>query len=163
MAKKTFKGRPLLPGNHQGTALATQGPFNTTGSYLENMFAGNSETAPCTDPNNKEMFGKELKDGILCFTTTVGSTLGGAALMGVNDLGVGPKAMLFSQHVDSVSLAGWLMDDIWNERRVIASCTVLARSTAFCALNHSEPCSQPATFGGRVGRWPAAFMPSSSR
>lgn len=119
MAKKTFQGRPLLPGNLEGTALATQGPFNTTGSYLENMFAGNSETAPCTDPNNKEMYGKELKDGILCFTTTVGSTLGGAALMGVNDLGVGPKAMLFSQHVDSVSLAGLLMDDIWNDRRVI--------------------------------------------
>jgi hypothetical protein len=27
--------------------------------------------------------------------------------------------MLFSQHVDSVSLAGLLMDDIWNGRRVI--------------------------------------------
>jgi predicted aconitase with swiveling domain len=117
---KTFKGRPLLAGKLEGKALATKGPFNTTGSYLENMFAGNSTSAPCTDPSNKEMFGKELKDGILCFTTTVGSTLGGAALMGVNDLGVGPKAMLFSQHVDSVSLAGLLMDDIWNDRRVIA-------------------------------------------
>ena len=113
---KTFKGRPLLAGNLKGKALATKGPFNTTGSYLENMFAGNSTSAPCTDPNNKEMFGN---GGILCFTTTVGSTLGGAALMGVNDLGVGPKAMLFSQHVDSVSLAGLLMDDIWNDRRVI--------------------------------------------
>ena len=119
MAKKIFKGRPLLGGNLKGKALATKGPFNTTGSFLENMFAGNSTTAPCTDPNNKEMFGKDLNGGILCFTTTVGSTLGGAALMGVADLGVGPKAMLFSQHVDSVSLAGLLMDDIWNDRRVI--------------------------------------------
>ena len=116
---KTFKALPLLAGNLKGKALATKGPFNTTGSYLENMFAGNSTSAPCTDPNNKEMFGKDLNGGILCFTTTVGSTLGGAALMGVNDLGVGPKAMLFSQHVDSVSLAGLLMDDIWNDRRVI--------------------------------------------
>ena len=39
--------------------------------------------------------------------------------MGVGSLGVGPKALLFSQHVDSVSLAGVLMDDIWNGRRVI--------------------------------------------
>mgnify|MGYP001553575124 FL=1 len=39
--------------------------------------------------------------------------------MGVGSLGVGPKAMLFSQHVDSVSIAGLLMDDIWNGRRVI--------------------------------------------
>jgi hypothetical protein len=34
-------------------------------------------------------------------------------------LGLGPKAMLFSQHVDSVSIAGLLMDDIWNGNRVI--------------------------------------------
>ena len=119
MAKKTFKGRVVLPGEVAGKATVSKAPFNTSGSYIENMFAGNSTSAPCTDHNNKEMFGKELKDGILCFTTTVGSTLGGAALMGVNDLGVGPKAMLFSQHVDSVSLAGVLMDDIWNDRRVI--------------------------------------------
>ena len=39
--------------------------------------------------------------------------------MGVGSLGLGPKAMLFSQHVDSVSLAGLLMDDIWNGKRVI--------------------------------------------
>ena len=119
MAKKTFKGRPLLAGNLDGEALASKQPLNTTGSYLENLFGGNTETAPCTDPNNKEFYGKELGGAILCFTTTVGSSLGGAALMGVGSLGLGPKAMLFSQHVDSVSLAGLLMDDIWNGNRVI--------------------------------------------
>jgi hypothetical protein len=40
-------------------------------------------------------------------------------MMGVNDLGVGPKAMLYSQHTDSVTSAGLFMDDIWNDRRVI--------------------------------------------
>jgi predicted aconitase with swiveling domain len=119
MAKKTFKGRPLLSGSLEGTALASKQPFNTTGSYLENLFGGKSDSAPCTDPNNKEFYKKELAGAILCFTTTVGSSLGGAALMGVGSLGLGPKAMLFSQHVDSVSLAGLLMDDIWNDRRVI--------------------------------------------
>ena len=119
MAKKSFKGRPLLAGNLNGKALASKQPLNTTGSYLENLFGGNTKTAPCTDPNNKEFYGKELGGAILCFTTTVGSSLGGAALMGVGSLGLGPKAMLFSQHVDSVSLAGLLMDDIWNGRRVI--------------------------------------------
>ena len=94
-------------------------PLNTTGSYLENLFGGNTKTAPCTDPNNKEFYGKELGGAIICTTTTVGSSLGGAALMGVGSLGLGPKAILFSQHVDSVSLAGLLMDDIWNDRRVI--------------------------------------------
>jgi predicted aconitase with swiveling domain len=119
MAKKTFKGRPLLPGNLEGKALASKSPFNTTGSYLENLFGGNTKTAPCTDPNNKEFYKQELSGAIICTTTTVGSSLGGASLMGVGSLGLGPKAMLFSQHVDSVSIAGLLMDDIWNGRRVI--------------------------------------------
>lgn len=119
MAKATFKGRPLLPGNLSGEVLASKSPLNTTGSYLENLFGGRKDSAPCTDPNNKEFYQKDLDGAIICTTTTVGSSLGGAALMGVGSLGLGPKAILFSQHVDSVSLAGLLMDDIWNERRVI--------------------------------------------
>lgn len=119
MAKKSFKGRPLLAGDLNGKALASKQPFNTSGSYLENLFGGNSTTAPCTDPNNKAFYKKDLSGAIICTTVTVGSSLGGASLMGVGSLGVGPKAMLFSQHIDSVSYAGLLMDDIWNGRRVI--------------------------------------------
>jgi predicted aconitase with swiveling domain len=119
MATKSFQGRPLLAGNLKGEALASKQPFNTSGSYLENLFGGNSTSAPCTDPNNKEFYKKELGGAIICTTTTVGSSLGGASLMGVGSLGLGPKAMLFSQHIDSVSWAGLLMDDVWNGRRVI--------------------------------------------
>ena len=119
MAKKTFKGRPLLAGDLKGKVLASKQPLNTTGSYLENLFGGKKDSAPCTDPNNKEFYKKDLSGAIICTTTTVGSSLGGAALMGVGSLGVGPKAMLFSQHVDSVSISGLLMDDIWYGHRVI--------------------------------------------
>ena len=119
MATKTFKGRPLLAGNLTGEALASKQPLNTTGSYLDNLFGGNTTSAPCTDPNNKDFYKKELGGAIICTTTTVGSSLGGAALMGVGSLGLGPKAILFSQHIDSVSYAGLLMDDVWNGRRVI--------------------------------------------
>ena len=119
MATKSFKGRPLLAGDLKGEALASKQPFNTSGSYLENLFGGNSTTAPCTDPNNKAFYKKELSGAIICTTVTVGSSLGGASLMGVGSLGLGPQAMLFSQHIDSVSWAGLLMDDVWNGRRVI--------------------------------------------
>ena len=94
MAKKTFKGRPLIPGNAEGKALASKQPLNTTGSYLENLFGGNTESAPCTDAVNESFHGKNLAGQILCFPTTVGSTMGGATLMGVGSLGLGPKAML---------------------------------------------------------------------
>ena len=71
---KTFKGRALIPGNLQGEALVSKQPFNTTASYFTNMFAGNTETAPCTDANNKELYNKDLKGAIICTPQTVGST-----------------------------------------------------------------------------------------
>jgi len=119
MAKKTFKGRPLLPGNAEGKALASKQPFNTSGSYLDNLFGGNTESAPCTDAVNKAFHGKNLAGQILCFPTTVGSTMGGATLIGVGSMGMGPKAMLYAEHIDSVSSAGLFIDDVWNDRRVI--------------------------------------------
>ena len=119
MAKKTFKGRPLLPGKLKGKALASKHPFNVSATYLENLFGGNTKTAPCTDVVNEEWAGKNLAGAILCFPSGVGSTMGGATLMGVGSLGLGPKAMLYSGHVDSVSVAGLIIDDVWNERSVI--------------------------------------------
>jgi predicted aconitase with swiveling domain len=116
---KTFKGRPLLPGALEGEALVSKQPFNTTASYFENMFAGNTETAPCTDNNNAELKGKDLKGAIICTPQTVGSTMGAGALMGVNAIGVGAKAFLFSSHIDSIAAGGLIIDDVWNERRVI--------------------------------------------
>ena len=119
MAKKTFKGRPLIPGKAEGKALASKHPFNVSATYLENLFGGNTKTAACTDVVNKEWAGKNLAGQILCFPTGVGSTMGGATLMGVGSLGLGPKAMLYSEHVDSVSVAGLIIDDVWNDRSVI--------------------------------------------
>jgi predicted aconitase with swiveling domain len=119
MAQNTFKGRALLPGNLKGKALVSKQAFNLSGSYLKNLFAGVTDSAPCTDSTNKELYEKDLSGAILCTTQTVGSTLGGATAMGVNELGVGLKAMLFAWHIDSVSAAGAFIDDIWNGRRVI--------------------------------------------
>ena len=119
MAKKTFKGRPLIPGKLKGKALASKSPFNVSATYLENLFGGNTKTAPCTDVVNKEWAGKNLAGQILCFPSGVGSTMGGATLMGVGSLGLGPKAMLYSEHVDSVSVAGLIIDNVWNDRQVI--------------------------------------------
>ena len=118
MAKKTFKGRALLPGKLEGKALVSTQAFNTSASYLENMFAGRTDSAPCTDVNNKDLYGKDMAGAILCTTQTVGSTMGAGCIMGMNDLGVGFKAMLFSSHIDSIAAAGLFMDDIWNGRRI---------------------------------------------
>ena len=119
MAKKTFQGRPLLPGDLKGKALVSKQPFNTTGSYLENMFMGVKDKAICTDPDNPGIYKKDLANCILCTPSTIGSTLGGAAFMGVKELGVGPQALLLSRHIDSVAASGVFMEDIWNDKRII--------------------------------------------
>ena len=119
MAKQVFKGRPLLPGDLEGEALVSKQPFNTTASYFDNMFAGVRDSAPCTDSDNADLFRKDIANCIMCTSQTIGSTFGGAAIMGVAEMGVGPKAMLFSRHIDSIISAGLFMEDIWNEQRII--------------------------------------------
>jgi predicted aconitase with swiveling domain len=116
---KTFKGRPLIPGTLEGEALVSKQPFNTTASYFENMFGGNTETAPCTDANNEELYKTDLKGTIMCTPQTVGSTMGAGAIMGMNQLGVGFQAMLFSSHIDSIAAGGLIIDNIWNDNKVI--------------------------------------------
>ena len=116
---KTFKGRVVLSGNVSGKATVSRQAFNTSGSYMENMFAGRTDAAPCTDASNKELFGKDLSGAILCVPTTVGSTMGGMCLMGMKSLGVGPQAMLFSKPIDTLAAAGVLMSDIWKDARIV--------------------------------------------
>ena len=119
MTKKTFQGRPLLAGDLKGKALVSKQAFNLTGSYMKNMFGGETKTAPCTDPTNKELYEKDLSGAIICTPQTVGSTMGAGTVMMCSELGVSPKAWLFSSHIDSISAGGLFMDDIWNQKRVI--------------------------------------------
>ena len=119
MAKKSFRGRVVLPGKLTGKATVSRHPFNTSGSYTENMFAGRTDAAPCTDSSNKELFGKDMSGMILCTTTTVGSTMGGMCLMGMKAIGVGPQALLFSKPIDTLAAAGVLMADIWKDERIV--------------------------------------------
>jgi predicted aconitase with swiveling domain len=119
MSRKTFQGRVVLAGELAGTATVSRQPFNTSGSYFENMFAGRTDGAPCTDSSNAELFGRDLTGMILCTPTTVGSTMGGMTLMGMKDIGVGPRALLFSKAIDTLAAAGVLMADVWKDQRIV--------------------------------------------
>ncbi len=119
MAKKTFKGRPVLSGKLEGKAVVSKQPFNLTASFLKNMFAGETKTAPCTDSDNKELYEKDLKGTIICTPQTIGSTMGAGTIMMLSELGVQPQAWLFSSHIDSISSGGLIIDDVWNKKRTI--------------------------------------------
>ena len=119
MAKITFHGRPVVPGDLSGKATVSKQPFNTTASYMENVWAGNTKNAPCTDQDNKDLFKKDLAGIILCTSQCIGSSMGGGCFMAVAGLGLAPKALLFSRHIDSVTASGVLMADIWQEKPII--------------------------------------------
>jgi predicted aconitase with swiveling domain len=120
MAKKTFHGRPILSGKLEGKATVSRIGFNTFTTYKSVMIGGARDKAVCTDGDNKDLYNKDITGAILCLPQTIGSTTGGFVLMGVAKLGLGPKAMLFANHVDSLAIGGLLMADIWMDHRIIA-------------------------------------------
>lgn len=119
MAKQTFQGRPVVAGKLNGEATVSKQPFNLTGSYLENLFGGVTDSAPCTDQDNPDLYKKDLNGIILCTSQTIGSSMGGAVVLAVNGLDVAPKAMLFSSHIDSVSAAGIVMANVWQNKPIL--------------------------------------------
>ena len=74
---KTFQGRPVVSGKLSGKATVSKQPFNTTSSYMDNVWGGNTESAPCTDQDNKDLYKKDLSGIILCTPQCIGSGMGG--------------------------------------------------------------------------------------
>jgi len=115
---KQFKGRPILPGNLTGEALVSKGGFNTLASYQKSVVL-RSKKAVCSDQNNPDLFKKDMTGAILCLPQTIGSTTGGLVIQTVSKLGIAPKAMLFSDHIDSLAASGVILTDIWVGQRIV--------------------------------------------
>lgn len=116
---RSFKGKPILPGNLEGEALVTHVGFNTYASFYTSIHA-QVEAAQCADSGNQELYGKNLTDKIICLPQTIGSTSAGAVWQRVAQMGVAPKAMLFSHQIDSLAAAGLVLADVWVGKRVHA-------------------------------------------
>jgi predicted aconitase with swiveling domain len=118
MATKTFKGRPALAGKAEGKAAVSQQGFNTCSSFLDVMFK-DSNSAVCTDHDNKDLFGKDLGGAILCIPQTIGSSSAACLFMMLAEKNIGPKAYLFANHIDSLAACGLTMADIWLDNRTV--------------------------------------------
>jgi len=116
---KTFQGRPVIAGDVTGEALVSKQPFNPTSSYIENIWGGTSDSAMCTDQDNKDLFQKDLNGVILCTPQSIGSSMGGAAFMAVAGLDVAPAAILYSRHIDAVSASGVVMAKVWQDKPIV--------------------------------------------
>ncbi len=114
----TFKGRPAVPGKAQGSAEVSHVGFNTCATYVDVMISG-TDSGVCQDHDNKDLFGHDLADKIVCIPQTIGSSSAATLFMIILDKGVAPKAMLFANHIDSLAACGILMGDNWMGKRII--------------------------------------------
>jgi predicted aconitase with swiveling domain len=112
-----FKGRAILAGDTNGEALVTHTGFNSLASFYKSMLTGANQ-AVCSDQDNKELFGKVLTDKIICLPKTIGSTSAGATWDKIAQMGIAPKAMLFSRHIDSLGAAGLIIAEVWSNKRI---------------------------------------------
>ena len=115
---RSFKGRAILPGEVKGKALVTHAGFNTYASFFTSIHTP-VEMAQCADSSNQELFGKNLTGKIICLPQTIGSTSSGAVWQRVARMGVAPKAMLFSQQIDSLAAGGLIVADLWAGERIV--------------------------------------------
>lgn len=116
---RKFKGRVVIPGHAEATALVSHGGFNTLASYQTSFLIGD-KTAKCGDQNNADLYKKPLAGTALCLPRTIGSTTGGMILYTAASSGRQPACMLFSEPIDSLAAAGALLADIWTDAKMPA-------------------------------------------
>ncbi len=115
---KTFKGRPALPGELEGSAEVSHVGFNTCAAYVEVMISG-SNSGVCKDHDNPDLFNRDLKGKILCIPQTIGSSSAATLFMIILERNLAPAAMLFANHIDSLAACGLLMGDNWLGKRIV--------------------------------------------
>ncbi len=109
---KEFKGRPVIAGECTVEAIVSRQGFNTLASFQKSALARKKETI-VSDQNNSDLFGKNITGKALCLPKTIGSTTGGMVIYAATALKIQPRAMLFSEPIDSLAAAGVILSDVW--------------------------------------------------
>ena len=115
---KTFKGRVVIKGNICGKSVVTKQGLNILASFQKSALK-KASTVICSDQSNKDLYNKELTGKIICLPQTIGSTTGGMVLHTIADMGIGPKALLFSKKIDPLATAGVILSEVWSNKAII--------------------------------------------
>ena len=115
---KEFKGRVIAKGNFKGEAAVTHQGFNTLASFQKSALM-NKKRINVSDQNNKDLYNVDVTDKILCLPITIGSTTGGLVIQTVSDMGINPRAFLFSESIDSLAASGIVLAKVWQNSNVI--------------------------------------------
>lgn len=116
---KEFKGRPVIAGECTVEAVVSRQGFNTLASFQKSALAKKKETI-VSDQNNSDLFGKNITGKALCLPQTIGSTTGGMVIYTATALKIHPRAMLFSEPIDSLAAAGVILADVWTNDTITA-------------------------------------------
>lgn len=115
---KEFKGRVIAKGAFVGEAAVTHQGFNTLASFQKSALM-NKKKVLVSDQNNKDLFNVDITDKILCLPITIGSTTGGMVIQTVCDMGINPRAFLFSENIDSLAASGIVLAKVWQKSNII--------------------------------------------
>lgn len=113
-----FQGRTILAGETEGLVLVSRRGLNTYAAFFTSIH-DRSGHAFCADKGNPDLFGRDLKDRIICLPQTIGSTSGGAVWQRLVALETAPRALLFSKPIDPLAAGGLIVAEIWAGRRII--------------------------------------------
>ncbi len=103
----------------EGEALVSRIGFNSLACFYQSILSG-ATSAICSDQDNGELYGKTLTDKIICLPRTIGSTSAGSTWEHVARSGIAPRALLFSEHIDSLAAAGLAIVAVWTDKRICA-------------------------------------------
>lgn len=115
---KEFKGRVIAKGSFTGEACVSHSGFNTLASFQKSALMNKKEVL-VSDQNNKDLYGVNITNKILCLPITIGSTTGGLVIQTVCDMGINPRAFLFSEEIDSLAASGIVLAKVWQNSNVI--------------------------------------------
>ena len=115
---KEFKGRVIAKGSFEGEACVSHQGFNTLASFQKSALM-NKKKVLVSDQNNKDLYGVDITDKILCLPITIGSTTGGLVIQTVCSMGINPRAFLFSEEIDSLAASCIVLAKVWQNSNVI--------------------------------------------
>lgn len=116
---KKFKGRVVAGGEITGEAIVSRQGVNTLATFQKSALK-NAKEVYSSDQNNPDLYKKLLTGKILCLPKTIGSTTGGLVIQTICSMGINPKAMLFSETIDSLAASGIILAKNWENSDIVA-------------------------------------------